>query len=238
MKTYRHVSGPPEEVILPIITASIHELRVEASRDPGTVGKVLDVGCGEQPLKQVLLDRGYSYHSCDIRQNRMGTVEFVMPIDGALPTSILDLAPFSLLLCTEVLEHVLDWSNAFRNMSQLAGSGGRVLVTCPFVYFPHERPHDYWRPTIHAINAFAERHGFRILRSLEAGSPWDVLRLILKSQIVLQRNPRPSARLSSFCLRRLCGALEHVLRSEWIKARVSMRSEFYLNTAVLMQRGP
>jgi SAM-dependent methyltransferase len=236
VKPYRNITGPPEEVMLPIITSSIHELLSVVPQDSGHAGKVLDVGCGGQPMKELLRDRGYSYYSCDLRQNQTGSVDFVMTIDGALPKGLLDLAPFALLLCTEVLEHVLDWNATFLNLADLVRPGGHVLITCPFVYFPHEQPHDYWRPTVHAIRAMADRHGFRIVRSIESGSPWDVLRLILKSQIVLRNDSRLSSRLSAIGLRRLCGLVLRMYESRWVRSHVMLSSDFYLNTAVLMQR--
>lgn len=236
MKPYRDITGPPEEVILPIITSSIHELLGLVVQDTDGPARALDVGCGAQPMKEVLRARGYSYHSCDLRQNRTGSVDFVMTIDAGLPQGMLDLAPFALLLCTEVLEHVLDWNATFRNMSDLVGPGGYVLITCPFMYFPHERPHDFWRPTVHAMSAMADRHGFRIVRSIESGSPWDVLRLILKSQLVSRQDSRLSSRVGALCLRRLCGLVQWMYESPWVRSRVTLSSDFYLNTAVLMQR--
>jgi SAM-dependent methyltransferase len=236
VKPYRNITGPPEEVMLPIITSSICALLSAVTQDSGGAGKALDVGCGAQPMKEILCERGYSYHSCDLRQNRIGSVDFVMTIDGALPKGMLDLAPFALVLCTEVLEHVLDWNATFRNFADLVGSGGYVLITCPFVYFPHERPHDYWRPTVHAMRSMADRHGFRIVRSIEAGSPWDVVRLVLKSQLVMKADSRMSSRVGAYCLRRLCGLVQTMYESSVVRSRVSLSSEFYLNTAVLMQR--
>ena len=236
MKPYRQITGPPEAVVLPVITASIHELLGLAIPDGAGDVNVLDVGCGTQPLREVLRDRGYSYHSCDVRQNAAGAVDFVTSIDGPLPTGLLDLAPFALVLCTEVLEHVLDWNATFRNFTVLVRPGGYVLITCPFVYFPHERPHDYWRPTAHAVRAMAGRHGFQVVRAIESGSPWDVLRLVLESQLVFQQDARVSSRVTAIGVRRLCGLLRRICESTWVASRVTLSSEFYLNTAVLIQR--
>jgi SAM-dependent methyltransferase len=237
MNLYRNITGPPEEVMLPIITSSIRELLSVVAENQGSSLRALDVGCGDQPLKQTLRNQGYAYHSCDRRQNQAGSVDFVTPIDGTLPKDLVDVAPFSLLVCTEVLEHVFDWDAAFRNFTDLVGPGGHVLITCPFVYFPHERPYDFWRPTTHAIRSMADRHGFQIVRSVEAGSPWDVVRLILKSQLVMSLDSTASSRLAAFCARRASGLVQTLYESRWIRSRVTVSSEFYLNTAVLMRRG-
>lgn len=222
--------------MLPVITASILELLALVAGDQHAGGAALDVGCGTQPLAQTLRDRGYAYQSCDVRQNPAGSVDFVTSIDQPLPGALLDAGPFSLLVCTEVLEHVFDWDTAFRNFTGLLGPGGYVLVTCPFVYFPHERPFDFWRPTVHALRAMAGRHGFQIVREIESGSPWDVLRLILRSQLVSNTQGTAASRAGAFVVRRACALLERLYESRWIRARVTVSSAFYLNTAVLMQR--
>jgi SAM-dependent methyltransferase len=234
--SYRSVTGPPEAVILPVITAAIAELLNGVEPDDAPVRRVLDVGCGEQPLRARLVERGYAYVSCDHRQNRARSVDFVTAIDGPLPKGLLDLAPFSLLVCTEVLEHVFDWDTAFRNLAQLSAGGGYVLITCPFVYFPHEQPYDFWRPTVHAVRAMAQRHRFTLVRAVHGGSPWDVLRLILRSQLVVNRERTAVSRLAAFAVRQVCRVTQAVYDSRWIQARVALSSEFYLNTGVLLQR--
>lgn len=54
--------------------------------------------------------------------------------------------PFDLVVCTEVLEHVLDWRAAVRNIKACVRPGGRLLVTTRSLGFHlHEYPGDHWR---------------------------------------------------------------------------------------------
>jgi SAM-dependent methyltransferase len=55
-------------------------------------------------------------------------------------------APFDLVVCTELLEHVKDWRQAVENLKSCTGLGGRLLVTTRSLGFPrHGYPNDYWR---------------------------------------------------------------------------------------------
>jgi SAM-dependent methyltransferase len=55
-------------------------------------------------------------------------------------------ATWDLIICTEMLEHVLDWRAAVNNMKALLAPGGRILLTTRSLGFPfHEYPGDFWR---------------------------------------------------------------------------------------------
>ncbi len=118
--------------------------------------------------------RDSNTHSLDIQQNAAGTVEFIGALDAPLPDA-LPRDAFALVLCTEVLEHVTRWDRAFANLASLLASGGRAIVTSPFVYPLHEEPHDYWRPTPHAMRNAAESHGLHVVEERRLGNGWDVL---------------------------------------------------------------
>jgi SAM-dependent methyltransferase len=62
-----------------------------------------------------------------------------------MPASI---APFDLVLCTSVLEHVTDVYAAAGTLRRLTAAGGYLLITVPRSYPPHRSPIDTgYRPT-------------------------------------------------------------------------------------------
>jgi SAM-dependent methyltransferase len=54
---------------------------------------------------------------------------------------------YSFILCTEMLEHVLDPEKVMAELRRVLAPGGTLLLTTRFVYPLHDAPHDYWRYT-------------------------------------------------------------------------------------------
>lgn len=54
---------------------------------------------------------------------------------------------FNLILCTEVLEHLIDPRAAVSEMRRVLAPGGKIILTTRFIYPLHDIPGDYWRFT-------------------------------------------------------------------------------------------
>jgi SAM-dependent methyltransferase len=116
---------------------------------------VVDIGCGEQPLRNVVENLGGNYTGVDVDQNVRGTVDVIADISCVpLPDN-----SFDVVLCTEVLEHIPDTSAAFVELRRLCRPGGVVILTTPFMYPLHEEPHDFVRLTPHMIRRCADASG-------------------------------------------------------------------------------
>lgn len=74
-------------------------------------------------------------------------------------------ASFSVVLCTEVLEHLRDPRKAFAEMARVVEPGGRLILTTRFVYPLHDTPSDFWRFT---------KYGLREL----CGTAWEIEELV------------------------------------------------------------
>lgn len=62
--------------------------------------------------------------------------------------SVFDDYWFDLLICTEVLEHLLDWKKAITEMARVVRPGGWMILTTRSPGFPkHDWPDDFWRFT-------------------------------------------------------------------------------------------
>jgi SAM-dependent methyltransferase len=136
---------------------------------PGT--SVLDVGCGEQPLRPVVERAGGQYTGADVGQNLAGTVDVIADItDVPLPDNF-----FDVVLCTEVLEHIADTSAALTQLARLCRPGGVIIVTSPFMYPLHEEPHDFVRLTPHTFRRLAEEHGLIVAELTTGGNELEVM---------------------------------------------------------------
>jgi SAM-dependent methyltransferase len=173
------VGSASEEFIVPILRERIERLIDAHWRPMPTPRRILDVGCGSQPLRPLLEGAGSTYVGLDVQQSPQGNVDVIAPLDGELPPALTRDGAFDFVVCTEVLEHVADWQAAFRNLASLTRPGGKILITCPHFYMLHEEPYDFWRPTWHALEHFARANGLTMIERESAGDGWDVLGTLL-----------------------------------------------------------
>ena len=124
-------------------------------------GKVVDVGCGAQPYR-TLLPTGMSYVGLDIRNAEeafgYATPDVVYFDGGRWPEQTRDA---DVVLCTEVLEHVLDPPSMLKEAFAALKPGGRLFLTVPFAARWHFVPHDFWRYTPSSLKHLLEAAGFR-----------------------------------------------------------------------------
>lgn len=99
--------------------------------------KILDIGSGGSGYDRYFPNR----LTVDIDPNRKPEIiadVHEMPFkDGE----------FGVVLCTEVLEHVLNPTRALKEISRVLKKEGLLILTTRFVYPIHDAPGDYWRFT-------------------------------------------------------------------------------------------
>ena len=71
---------------------------------------------------------------------------------------------FDVVICEQVIEHVVDPFAAAANLRRLCTPGGRVIVSTPFLIKIHEHwgMHDYWRFTPRGLRTLLERGGLEV----------------------------------------------------------------------------
>lgn len=159
--------------LLPKITHPYYFIRTELyygvkERAGNLTGVLLDFGCGEKPYeslfeveKYIGLDYEHTGHD-----HKNESIEVFY--DGK--TIPFDDQYFDSVLCTEVLEHVFDIDHTLEEINRVLKKGGKLLVTCPFVWNEHEVPYDYARYTVYALKYLFEKHGFRVLNFERKGN--------------------------------------------------------------------
>jgi SAM-dependent methyltransferase len=75
---------------------------------------------------------------------------------------------FDVVICEQVIEHVIDPRAAAANLRGLSVSGGHVIVSTPFLVRVHELPGygmpDYWRFTPRGLDALLKGAGLDVVR--------------------------------------------------------------------------
>jgi len=155
---------------------------------PSLSGRVLDVGCGESPYRHLMDPTKTTYTGIDI----VDAEKFdyinpdVIPFDGKripFPDE-----SFDALICTEVLEHVLEHQTLTDEMLRVLKPGGRGIITIPWSARFHYIPHDYFRYTPSAL-----KHIFRGFDSITIQPRGSDVSVIANKLIVMWfRNLIPS----------------------------------------------
>lgn len=132
---------------------------------------VLDIGCGEQPMRGLIEKYGGAYIGLDISQNQQGSVAVIASINKAPFHN----SSFDLILCTEVLEHVSDTYSTFSELSRLLRPGGIIILTSPFAFSLHEEPYDYIRVTPYQVTECAKNSNLEIVELKISGNELEVM---------------------------------------------------------------
>lgn len=114
------------------------------------VGKILDVGAGEMPFKNLAVKLGFDYRSHDF-EKYSGNSESPglqnkdwLNSGHDLVCDIMEIPEdsYELIIITEVLEHVPDPAAAMAKISKLLAPDGKILITVPFSSRMHQSP--FW----------------------------------------------------------------------------------------------
>lgn len=139
----------------PLERASIFEFVATQARALSPGMRVLDVGAGDAPYRELFdaqeyltLDHGETPHTGDV--DVLGSADSMPVKDGS----------FDVVVCTQVLEHVAEPLAAMCEFRRVLRAGGRLIATVPFAWEEHELPHDYFRYTGPGAEHLLARAGF------------------------------------------------------------------------------
>lgn len=78
-------------------------------------------------------------------------LDLSLPHDADELLKVIGEQPFNCIICTEVLEHIMDPFKAANNLMFMLAEEGELYVTTPFNLRIHNPLPDYWRFTEHAL---------------------------------------------------------------------------------------
>lgn len=127
-------------------------------------GRCLDVGCGDQPYRSLLLQPPFQISEL-LGLDRAGPRCQHTPPDLVWHNGTIPLPDASIdsALCTEVLEHSPDPVRILAEVHRVLNPGGSLLVTIPFLWPLHEVPNDWCRYTPFALTRILESAGFFVV---------------------------------------------------------------------------
>jgi SAM-dependent methyltransferase len=116
--------------------------------------RILDFGCGMGYLTYAIARRGYNVIGLDISpvavkkaKERYGDNYLCMDI---LNKSTYKIGSFDVILCIEMIEHVIDPVALIKNLRYLLGAGGQIILTTPSKSsFPNDAIWETDNPPVH-----------------------------------------------------------------------------------------
>jgi SAM-dependent methyltransferase len=124
-------------------------------------GRILDLGCGLKPYKQLFTNAG-EYIGIDIENpgHDHSKEEIDVYYDGK--TIPFEDNSFDCVFFSEVFEHVFNPDEILKEVFRVLKPNGKVLLTTPFAWDEHEIPYDYCRYTSFGIKHILEKNNFTI----------------------------------------------------------------------------
>lgn len=142
---------------------------------PNISGNVLDVGCGAQPYRLLFNSNNIHYVGIDyvgakpnFNYENNDTLYYSghkFPVEDDT---------FDFVMCTEVLEHVLNPEIFVSEIFRVLRAEGTLLCTIPFSARWHFIPFDYYRYTPSAINHLLSQAGFIEIQVYARGNEFTV----------------------------------------------------------------
>ncbi len=127
---------------------------------PNLSGRILDIGCGQKPYKELFSFKEYIGLEYDTPENRRLKKADIFYNGSQIPVSD---SSFDSVIISQVFEHVFNPDSFLREVNRILKRNGILLLTVPFVWDEHELPLDYARYSSFGIKAILESNGFEII---------------------------------------------------------------------------
>jgi SAM-dependent methyltransferase len=137
--------------------------RRDIRRDgPALTGRLLDLGCGNQPYRPFLPPE-VEYIGLDYPPTRAAFNPKVRPeVYGDARTLPFADQSFDAALCFQVLEHVDRPEAVVREIQRVLKPGGLGFISAPFCYNLHMEPHDFFRFSPYGLKDLLEKNGLGV----------------------------------------------------------------------------
>jgi SAM-dependent methyltransferase len=158
----------PENMLLYIVRNSIvNSIKCQSIKFKG---KILDVGCGIMPYKEIILQNleVVEYLGLDVKEAKYFD-GFTADVFWDGTTIPFERNSFDTVIATEFLEHYFDTSSVLKEMNRVLNKGGILYGTVPFIWNLHELPYDQYRFTPCSLKTHLENAGFINIEILPLG---------------------------------------------------------------------
>jgi SAM-dependent methyltransferase len=139
---------------------------------PNLKGRLLDIGCGSKPHKDMLNVNEHIGIEIDDDGRQNHKYADVLYNGEEMP---FDDKSFDSALASEVLEHVFNPDTLLRETNRVLKIDGIFLLSTPFLWEEHGQPYDYARYTSFGLKYILEKKGFKIIEQVKCGNGVEVV---------------------------------------------------------------
>jgi SAM-dependent methyltransferase len=133
-------------------------------------GRLIDIGCGTKPYKDML----HPFVTEHIGSDHFGTLHVKDNVDlwGTAYQIPAESESFDSALCTAVLEHLEEPEKAMRECFRVLKPGGCAIYSVPFIWHVHEEPRDFYRFSCYGLEYLFHKTGFEVLEIKALSGFW------------------------------------------------------------------
>lgn len=165
-------------------------------------GHMYDLGCGEMPYKDWLLNHADQYVGVDwgstlhnLKADILADLNEALPIESEVADTVISLS---------VMEHLREPQVFLNEAHRILKPGGAIILQVPFMWWVHEAPYDYYRYTRYGLQYMFEKAGFKEISIYPSTGFWVMWTLKFNYQSTrLIRGPWPIRKLMALLLRGL-----------------------------------
>jgi ubiquinone/menaquinone biosynthesis C-methylase UbiE/uncharacterized protein YbaR (Trm112 family) len=180
-------------------------------------GRLLDVGCGLKPYRELFAPYVDEHVGVDHADSPHALISVdVVATAYDIP---LEAATFDTVMMTELLEHLETPGVAIAEAFRLLRPGGKIILTAPFVWTLHEEPRDFFRYTPYGLHHLLTAAGFEEIDVIPLSGQWGTLAIqfsyALRSSLAAELG---AARLGSLAseIQRIGAQLDHADFRPWL----------------------
>lgn len=153
-------------------------------------GVLLDLGCGEMPYKQYLLDKNKKitkYMGIDVDNSKYHQSKKPDLVWDGKKIGLGDVS-VDTVIATELFEHLNNLGQVLGEINRVLNDDGILFFTVPFIWPLHEVPNDQYRYTPYSLKEALESAGFKEVVIVPLGGYNAALAQMICIWVVNRRN--------------------------------------------------
>lgn len=141
-------------------------------------GKILDIGCADQPLRPYL-PQDADYIGLDYYSTAVNWYETRPMLYGDAQALPLATESIDCVLLLDVLEHLPRPDDCLQEIKRVLKPQGILILQVPFLYPIHDAPLDFQRWTTHGLRQQIAQQDFVLKEEIQTGKPLETAALLM-----------------------------------------------------------